>query len=160
MGKREVRVIAVPKGVSAALLVVATAAMVWLFYLLAQHAYLRPAGSSGELLDRAIDGERAGTISLSGLVATLWPVIANVLLFIPWGFLAFVVIDRPERRRPLTYGIVIAAGLVFTAAIQLWQTFLPAQVSAMSDAAANIAGVFLGAIAGNLRKQVRVHFEV
>ncbi len=155
MGKRDVRVIAVPKGVTVALLIFTTLAMVALFYLLSRHAYLRPAGSTAQLLDRVVAAEQAGRLSVSGFVAALWPVVANILLFMPWGFLAFVALDRPQRPRAATYVIALTGGVLFAVAIQLWQSLLPMRVSSPSDAVANVFGVLSGAIAGNVRKQVR-----
>jgi VanZ family protein len=159
MGKREVRIIAVPKGVTITLLIFTTLAMVALFYGLSRHAYSRPTGSTAELIDRVWVSERSGTLSATGFFAALWPVAANVLLFVPWGFLAFVSLDSPQRPRSVTYAMAAVAGIAFAVSLHLWQSFLPMRVTTASDAIANAVGAFCGSIAGHVRKQVRVRFE-
>lgn len=159
MGKREVRIIAVPRGVTITLLIFTTLAMVALFYSLSRHAYSLPAGSTAELIDRVWASERSGKLSATGFFAALWPVVANVLFFVPWGFLVFVSLDRPQRPRRVTYALSAVAGIVFAASLNLWQSFLPMRVTTASDAIANAVGAFCGSIAGHIRKQVRVRFD-
>lgn len=159
MGRREVRVVRVPKGLTAVLLLLTSAGMLAIFYLLSQHAYVRPTGSSADLLRRAMTAEEAGTLTPTRLIASLWPVAANLGLFVPWGFLAFVALDRPQRPRSMTYAITILGGILFASAIQVWDMSMPARVTTASDAVANGVGTFCGAILGHLRKQVRVRFD-
>ena len=159
MGKRELRVIAVPKGVTVTLLVVTSAAMLTFFGLLSQHAFVRPTGSTADLIVRVVSAQRAGTLSVASGIATLWPVAANLALFVPWGFLMFLAIDRPERPRASTYAVTLLAGIAFAGVIQLWDMFMPMRVTTASDALANCAGAFCGAMLGHLRKQVQVRFN-
>lgn len=159
MGRREVRIVRVPKGVTAGLLLLTTAGMLAIFYLLSQHAYVRPTGSTAELLGRAMASQRAGTLTATTLIATLWPVAANLGLFLPWGFFAFVALDRPQRPRAVTYVITIAGGILFAGAIQVWDVLMPVRLTTASDAIANGVGTFCGAIIGHLRKQVRIRFD-
>src|SRR3954470_22345086 len=98
MGRRDVRVIAVPKWATAALLVLVSAAMAALIYALSGRAYANGEHPIRMLLSRLFHAEGTG-VSRSTVLAVMMPVIANILLFIPWGFLAFVALDMPARPR-------------------------------------------------------------
>jgi VanZ family protein len=158
MGRRDVTVIAVPKWASATMLVLVSAAMVVSIYALSGRAYANDAHSVRDLAWRLLHAERTA-VSRSTVLAVLMPVIANILLFIPWGFLTFVALDVPARPRRITYLLTVAGGVIFAALIELWQYSLPTRVTTPGDSLANAFGAFTGAILGHLRKSVRVRFE-
>ena len=159
MGKRQVHVIVVRKWVTFALLVLTMAAMVSLLYLLSGKAYAADTEPIRELLLRIL-GSRRGPVSRDAVLAFLMPVIANMLLFVPWGFLAFVAVDSPSRGRVSTYLITVVAAVVFATSMYLWQLSLPTRVTSLPDTAANGAGALAGAALCHARKRVRVRFEV
>jgi VanZ family protein len=159
MGKRQVHVILVRKPVTFALLVLTTVAMAGLLYLLSGKAYAADTHPIRELLARLLGSGRA-PVSRDALLAFLMPVIANVLLFVPWGFLAFVALDSPVRGRFTTYAITLVAALVLATAMYLWQQVLPTRVTSLFDAVANGVGALSGAALGHARKGVRIRFEV
>jgi len=158
MGRRDVYVIAVPKWASAALLVLVSASMVALIYALSGRAYANDAHSVRDLAWRLLHAERTA-VSRSTILAAMMPVIANVLLFIPWGFLAFLALDSPARPRRRTYAWTVLAGVIFAAIIEMWQYTLPTRVTTPADAVSNAFGALTGAILGHLRKTVRVRFD-
>lgn len=157
MGKREVYVVVVRKGVTVALLLLVSAAMVALLFYLSGKVYARPSYPASEVLLRFLSGER--TISRDTVLAALMPVTANVLVFIPWGFLMFLALDSTRRPRRQTYGLTFATGLLFAVSMELSQTVLGTPVTNPIDAVANAFGALLGAAAGHLRKQVYFRFE-
>lgn len=159
MGKRQVHVIMVRKPVTFVLLVLTTAAMATLLYFLSGKAYAADTHPMRELLSRLLGSSR-GPVSRDALLAFLMPVIANVLLFVPWGFLAFVGLDSPSRGRTVTYAMTLVAAVVLAAAMYLWQQLLPTRVTSLLDAVANGAGALCGAALGHARKGVHVRFEV
>ena len=159
MGKRQVHVIRVRKAVTLVLLVLTSVAMASLLYFLSGKAYAADTHPIRELLSRLLGSGRA-PVSRDALLAFLMPVMANVLLFVPWGFLAFVALDSPSRPRKLSYAITIVAATLFAAAMFLWQQVLPTRVTSLLDTIANGAGAFGGAALGHLRKGVRIHFDV
>src|ERR1044071_4348694 len=108
MGKRQVHVIAVRKPVTFVLLVLTMAAMASLLYLLSGKAYAADTHPMREILARLL-GSGRGPVSRDAVLAFLMPVIANILLFVPWGFLAFVMLDSPLRRRSVSYAITVVA---------------------------------------------------
>ena len=158
MGKRETRTIVVRKRMTVMLLVLVSLAMAGMLYWLSGRAYATGAQPAVEFLLRVLlrEGPRP---SRQALLASLMPVIANTFLFIPWGFLTFLALDTPRRSRFKTYLMTFIAGLLFAAAMEVWQYFLPTRVTSWVDAFSNAAGAFVGAIGGHLRKQVRVEFE-
>jgi VanZ family protein len=158
MGKREVRVIRVRKYATFLLLILVSTGMAALLYFLSGKAYANESHPVRDLLVSLIRSQKP--VARNAVLAGLMPVIANILLFVPWGFLMFVFLDRPDRLRRRTYGIVVLSGLFFAAAMQLWQLALPARVTGYTDALANAVGVFVGATAGHLRKQFYVRFDV
>ena len=159
MGRRHVYVIAVRKPVTFVLLVLTMAAMASLLYLLSGKAYAADTHPIREILARLL-GSGRGPVSRGAVLAFLMPVIANILLFVPWGFLVFVALDAPLRRRAVTYAITVVAALVFATAMYVWQLYLPTRVTSLADAIANGAGALAGAALGHARKGVRVRFEV
>ena len=156
MGKREVRVVVVPRGVTIALLVLVCAAMVALLYFLSGKAYVRDSHPATEMVMRLL---RRDDPPRDALLAALMPVIANVLFFLPFGFLMFLAADSPRRRRFRTYVITFIAAAVFATAMEVWQAFLPTRVTSPADAVANVVGALVGALGGHLRKNVHIRFE-
>lgn len=158
MGKRHVTIIAVRKPATFALLALVTAAMASLLYVLSGRAYAAERNPLLELTARLLGGGGA-PVSRDAVLAFLMPVSANILLFVPWGFLAFVGLDTPKRRRSMTYLLTIIGALAVAVALALWQELLPTRVTSMSDAFANAAGALAGAAWGHARKSVRVRFD-
>jgi glycopeptide antibiotics resistance protein len=86
------------------------------------------------------------------------PIIANVLLFVPWGFLMFITLYNVDRPTLQTYVLTVLLGFTFTCAIEGWQYFLPDRVADINDIIWNTTGALLGAILGHLRERVRFEF--
>lgn len=158
MGKRHVRVIPVRKPATFALLAVVTAAMALLLFVLSGRAYAADRNPLLELTARFLGGGGA-SVSRDTVLAFLMPVSANILLFVPWGFLAFVGLDTPARPRRTTYLLTIIGALAVAVALAFWQRWLPTRVTAPTDALANAAGALAGAALGHARKSVRVRFD-
>ena len=98
-------------------------------------------------------------ISTHILAVIIVPMIANVLLFVPWGFLAFITfytIDRPTLQ---TYVLTILLGLSFTLGIEAWQYFLPSRVADINDVIWNTCGTVAGALLGHARLRLRFEFD-
>lgn len=158
MGKRHVHVIQVRKGVSVALLVLTGAAMASLLYFLSGKAYVADAHPLRDLLARALGSGRR-TLSPDAVLASLTPAIANMFLFVPWGFLTFLALDAPSRPRSRSYLITIVAAIVFALLMYLWQESLATRVTALEDTIPNVAGALAGAALGHARKSVRMRFD-
>ena len=157
MAKGEVRTIVVPKWVTIILLVAVSAAMATLIVYLSGKAYTNGREPLRDLLLRLM--QRRGEIPRSTILASIMPSIANILFFLPWGFLMFLAVDTPSRSRGRSYLITVIAGTLFAVAIEVWQSFLPTRVIDLPDTIANAVGALAGAIAGHLRKRVRVQFD-
>ncbi|HSP16139.1 MAG TPA: VanZ family protein [Thermoanaerobaculia bacterium] len=157
MGKREVRIIVIRKGITGALLVLVSAAMIALLFYLSGKAYASGTEPLAQLLIQVMT--RQQSLNRNTVLAEVMPALANVLFYIPWGFLAFLLFDSPARPRSRTYVIAVIAGATFAATMQVWQSFLPTRVTGLLDAFANTLGTFAGALAGHLRKTVRFQFE-
>ena len=158
MGKRHVRVIAVRKPVTFALLALTTALMITLLYLLSGRAYAADRNPLWEMAARLLGSGRE-PVTRGALLAFLMPVAANILLFMPWGFLAFVGIDSPRRSRKFSYLLTVIGALVVAGCMYVWQEFLPTRVTAPADAIANGAGALAGAALGHARKGMRIRFD-
>ena len=158
MGKRHVRIIPVRKPATFALLFVVTAAIASLLFVLSGRAYAAERSPLLELTARFLGGGGV-PVSRDAVLAFLMPVTANILLYVPWGFLAFVALDAPKRPRRTTYLLTIIGALAVAVALSLWQELLPTRVTSMPDALANAAGALAGAALGHARKSVRVRFD-
>jgi glycopeptide antibiotics resistance protein len=154
MGKNDIRVIRVRKGVSAVLLVLFSGGIAALLWWLSGRAYARL--GAAEVVARLADSR---SFSNDRVIASLMPVMANILLFVPWGFLLFIVLDRPSRRRSRSYALTFVAGILFALALSAWQLTLPTRVTTFADTFPNALGALAGAACGHLRKQVHVRFD-
>jgi glycopeptide antibiotics resistance protein len=101
----------------------------------------------------------ARPISTHILAVLVVPMIANVLLFVPWGFLTFIALYTIERPTLQTYVLTVLLGLSFTLGVEGWQYFLPSRVADINDVIWNTTGVFLGALLGHARLRVRFEFD-
>jgi glycopeptide antibiotics resistance protein len=97
-------------------------------------------------------------VSTHVLAVIAVPIIANTLLFVPWGFFLFIALYTIERPTLQTYVLTVLLGLTFTCTIEAWQYFLPTRVADINDIIWNTTGVLLGAILGHLRERVRFEF--
>lgn len=156
MGKRHVHVIVVRKGVTFALLALTTVSMAALLYFLSGKAYAADRHPVRDLLTRLLSRQ---SISPDAVLALLTPAIANMLLFVPWGFFAFIAVDTDSRPRARSYAITFLAAIVFAALLYLWQQYLPTRVTALPDTISNALGALAGAALGHTRKTVRVRFD-
>ena len=141
------------------LILLVSAAIVALISALSGRAYARPGpppfGEVGSIAERIGSGDS----SVSDIVVLTMPIALNVLLFVPWGFLMFVWIDRPGRSAGLSYALTFGVGTAFALTLAMWQGMLPSGVVNFSDSAWNGVGVLAGALLGQIRKRLRVAFQ-
>ena len=157
MGKRQIRVVAIRKWITLVLLVVVSLLIAWLIYWLSGKAYSTEEEPIVRLMREAMRGQTTPT--RNAVLSDLTPVVANILLFMPWGFLAFLLFDSPARSRAAAYIATVILGGIFAAVLIVWQEFLPTRVTGPLDGVINVAGAFGGALAGHLRKRIRIQFE-
>ena len=98
-------------------------------------------------------------ISTHILAVLVVPMIANVLLFVPWGFLTFIALYTLDRPTLQIYVLTILLGFSFSLGIEAWQYFLPSRVADINDVIWNTAGAVLGAFLGHARLRVRFEFQ-
>ncbi|HEX9162949.1 MAG TPA: VanZ family protein [Thermoanaerobaculia bacterium] len=98
-------------------------------------------------------------VSTNILAVIIVPIIGNVLLFVPWGFLMFIALYTVERPTMQTYVLTILLGFTFTTVVEAWQYFLPSRVADINDVIWNTVGTIFGAILGHMRLRVRFEFE-
>ncbi len=158
MGKANVRAITVPRWVTVILLVLLSAAMALVLESLSGRAYLRQGLTVPDVVS-LIHRYDQGSVSNDALLATAAPAIADILFFLPWGALAFLAFDRGEQHRVSTYLITLVVGVTFALGLVAWQSALPTRVTGWVDSGWNTTGCLAGAIAGHLRKRVRIRFE-
>ena len=106
-------------------------------------------------LARRMDRYQVSTHLIAVIIV---PVIANILLFVPWGFLMFLSLYTIRRPTLQTYILTLLLGLTFTCSIEAWQYFLPSRVADVNDVIWNMTGTFAGAILGHLRERLRFEF--
>lgn len=159
MGKRDIHVVAVRKWVTFVLLILMSAAIAALVYSLSGRAYARGnAPAFGEV--REVAGQLSnGSYSLPRLLAITAPAIFDMLIFVPWGALMFLLVSAPGRNVLRSYLITWIVGMSLALLLQLWQKYLPMKVTDINDCLWNGIGALLGGIAGQLRKGFRVRFE-
>jgi glycopeptide antibiotics resistance protein len=98
-------------------------------------------------------------VSTRLLALIVVPIIANILLFVPWGFFLFIALHTVNRPTVQTYVLTFLLGLTFSCAIEAWQYFLPDRVADINDIIWNSAGTLAGAILAHLRLRLRFEFD-
>jgi glycopeptide antibiotics resistance protein len=154
MGKKEIRTVSVSRRVTLLLLLLVSAMMIAFIVILSGRAVFREPITPARMLGVIINYDRTGQ-ARANLLASLAPVIANALFFMPWGALAFLAFDAPNRRKRMTYALVVVVGVTFA----LGQVTLPTRVTGWIDTIWNAVGALAGALVGHLRKSVRIRFE-
>ncbi len=111
--------------------------------------------------DLQLIADRLGTRPMSTqlLAVLIVPIIGNILLFVPWGFLTFISLYTVDRATVQTYILTILLGFSFTLAIEAWQYFLPSRVADVNDVIWNTLGTIIGAVLGHMRLRLRFQFE-
>jgi glycopeptide antibiotics resistance protein len=97
-------------------------------------------------------------VSTQIMAVIIVPIVANVLLFVPWGFFTFISFYSNDRPTVQTYVLTILLGISFTLGIETWQYFLPSRVADVNDVIWNTVGTIAGALLGHLRLRVRFEF--
>jgi glycopeptide antibiotics resistance protein len=152
------RVVTIRRPVTVVLLLLTTVAIVTVTMWLSGRSYSKVDPVPFEdfkTLQRVISRHPVSTHILAVIVV---PVIANTLLFLPWGFLLFLTLYSVKRPTLQTYVLTILLGFTFTCTIEAWQYFLPTRVADVNDIIWNTVGTSLGAILGHLRARVRFEF--
>ena len=158
MGKSTIRVVTVPRSVTVILLIILSAAMALLIASLSGRAYLGVRLTMPELVS-LLHRYDEGAVSNDALLATAAPGITDLLFFMPWGALAFLAFDGGEEHRLRTYLVTLAVGVTFALGLMAWQSRLPTRVTGWDDAGWNALGCLFGAVAGHLRKRLRIRFD-
>lgn len=100
-----------------------------------------------------------GDLPFSTMVALLMPVVFNMVLFVPWGFLLFVLLDIEARNALESYVFVVLLALAFSVAVEATQYFSSTRVTDVNDVIWNVSGAILGALGGHVRRRLRFEFE-
>jgi VanZ family protein len=157
VSKKEIHIVYVKRRVTFLLLILVSLIMAAVIVALSGRAYYREPVTPLRIVGAFINYDRTGA-ARANLLAALASVIANALFFLPWGALAFLAFDRPERRRSTTYALVVAVGVTFALLLNAWQEVLPTRVTGWLDTIWNATGALSGALLGHLRKSVRIRF--
>lgn len=154
-----VRTILVRRRVTVLLLLLTTAAIAGLTLYASGKAYAKVDPEPFREIRLLTEKLAEGPVRTETVVALTMPIVLNILLFVPWGFLMFLALDRPERATLQTYLWTVLVAMAFSSLIEAWQYFLPTRVTDVNDIIWNGAGAFAGALFGHLRKRVRFAFE-
>ncbi len=100
-----------------------------------------------------------GSLPFRVMVELGMPIIMNMLIFVPWGFLLFVLLDDDERMVIESYVLVFMLAFGFSSLVEAWQYFLPTRVMDINDVIWNVSGALIGALLAHLQKRVRFEFE-
>lgn len=142
-----------------ALLVLVTAAILVMTVAISGKSYSKVDPIPFEDVRHLIHRLETRAMSTQILALMVMPIVANVLLFVPWGFLLFISLYTAERPTVQTYVLTILLGFSFTLVIEAWQYFLPTRVADVNDVIWNTVGATFGALLGHLRLRVRFEFE-
>ena len=153
------RSIAIRRPVTILLLLAVTASIAAVTVWTAGKSYSKVDPRPFDDLQLIVDRFGNRPMSTQLLAVLIVPIIGNILLFVPWGFLVFISLYTVDRPTVQTYVLTVLLGITFTLAIEGWQYFLPSRVVDVNDVIWNTAGTILGAVLGHMRLRVRFEFE-
>jgi len=120
-----------------------------LFVILISYGSLYPFHFSGDLLPAA---DFFSWLTDNSYRTTRADIVANILLFVPYGFVALLTVSN--SRRQLFHGaMLLLAGALLAFLLQYLQFYLPARVPAATDAWFNSLGITVGMLLAHLIKQ-------
>jgi glycopeptide antibiotics resistance protein len=153
------RELVIPKPITVVMLLIVTVVIATITLWMSGHSYKNFDPIPFEDLRYLADRLERRPIAMHVLALIVVPVIANVLLFVPWGFLMFITLYSVERPTIQTYILTFLTGLTLTLAIEAWQYFIPSRVADINDVIWNATGTVLGAFLGHARLRVRFEFD-
>ena len=153
------RTITLHRGVTVVLLMIATIVIALMTLWMSGKSYSKIDPVPFEDIRHLAQRLEHRQISTQILAVIIVPIVANILLFVPWGFLLFVALHTEERPTVQIYVLTVLLGLTFTLGIEAYQYFLPSRVADINDVIYNTMGTLFGAILGHLRERVRFEFE-
>src|SRR5688572_9806672 len=103
MSKRTVRLVTVRRRMTLLLLILMSIVIGTIMLSLSGKAYAKVAAVPFREILLLKQKLAEGPTSVPLIVALTMPLILNVLLFMPWGFLAFVFFDTPDRPAHQSY---------------------------------------------------------
>lgn len=159
MPKSDVRTITVRRSTTFLLLLLTTAAIAGLTLWASGKAYTKVDPEPFREIKVLKEKLSEGPMRTETIVALTMPIVLNILLFMPWGFFMFLLLDRPTRPAFQTYLLTFLLAMAFSSLVEAWQYFLPTRVTDVNDIIWNGAGALAGAVYGHLRRRVRVAFE-
>ena len=154
VGRADIVTIRVPKWATVLLLLAVSAAMAGVIYMLSGRAYEPERASAIDFILRL-----RRQVGKPLLLATMAPLILDLLFFVPFGAVAFLALDRAGQPRKRSYAATMAVGVAFALGLLGWQAMLPTRVTGWVDALWNVAGCFAGALLGHARKEMHIRFE-
>lgn len=159
MSKSVVRTVVVKRAVTVFLLLLVTVAIAGITLSLSGKAYSKVDAEPFREIRVLAEKLSEGPMPTSLVIALTMPIILNILLFMPWGFFMFIVLDHGDRPASQSYLVTFLLAILLSLGVEAWQYFLPTRVTDINDVIWNGLGAVLGAILGHLRKRVRVAFE-
>lgn len=159
MAKKHVRTIHISKRVSAFLFLLTNVALITVTVILSGKTYKKIDPEPFRELKILRDKFSEGELPFRVMVELGMPIIMNVLIFVPWGFLLFVLLDNEDRLPVESYVLVFMLAFGFSSLVEAWQYFLPTRVMDINDVIWNVTGALAGAVLGHLQKRVRFDFR-
>jgi glycopeptide antibiotics resistance protein len=151
--------IVIRRPVTVVLLLVVTAMIIGLTLTLKGKSYSKVDPIPFEDLRHLVHRLEHRPVSTQIFAVIVMPVVANLVLFVPWGFLMFISLYTVDRPTIQTYVLTILLGLTFTVTVEAVQYFLPDRVADVNDIILNTAGTLLGALLGHARLRLRFEFQ-
>jgi len=159
MGSRGVKTVTVRRFTTVLLLIAVTIGIALATLWLSGKAYSKVDPVPFHELRVLVDRLAEGPVPFPTFVALVSPMILNTLLFLPWGFLLFVLLDNGERQAPQSYLLTVVLAIGLSLAVEAAQYFLPTRVTDINDVIFNAFGAFVGALLGHLHRRFRISFE-
>lgn len=158
MAKR-IRTLHISKRITAVLFALTTVGLISVTILLSGKTYKKIDPEPFRELKIIRDKFAEGALPFRVMVELGMPIVMNILIFVPWGFLLFVILDDDDRMPLESYVLVFMLAFGFSSLVEAWQYFLPTRVMDINDVIWNVSGALAGALLGHIQKRIRFDFE-
>ncbi|MDX1582025.1 MAG: VanZ family protein, partial [Thermoanaerobaculia bacterium] len=140
MTKRARKTVPISKGITALLFLGMTGLLVTVTLLLSGKTYKKIDPEPFREIKILHERLSEGMLPFRVIVELGMPVLLNMLLFLPWGFFLFVLLDNEERTPLESYVLVFMLAFGFSSLVEAWQYFLPTRVMDVNDVIWNVCG--------------------
>ena len=112
-----------------------------------------------EDVERLAAHARRGALLSQPFLLGVAGIVANLLLFAPWAFLAWKFLDGPDRSSLRNHVDVLLFGVLLSVGVEAVQLFLPTRAADVNDVLWNVLGTAVGSLLAQVGRDLHLEWE-